>query len=169
MPHYEFDSMLDSYVGKDKTRDPVTFGLLGRTFTVNPDPSLGDTFELANVPGEFNLTADGFDPNDESHVAQTAALYRFIGRMIVAKANADAPDEGPATTADDIAARAAWFGLQYDLKARGAGIVWDIAEMIKQEAGISKRPSEPSSSSLDGRSGTGPTSRRRTAGTAKRR
>jgi hypothetical protein len=72
--HRDFDA---DRRAADPERDPVTFALGGETFTVVSDPSLGDTFALADAP-EF----DPQDLNSTTSIGALRALKRFIRTMI---------------------------------------------------------------------------------------
>lgn len=97
MPHQSFGT-----VRQGTDRDPITFdfGLYGEdTFTVVPEPSLGDTFDLYDAP----------EPTPTNVVESAQILARFIRKMIVPeqkKAFDQALYRIPATRADIIVSAA---------------------------------------------------------------
>lgn len=70
MPHQTFGA-----VRLTASREPITFdfGVYGEeTFTIIPEPSLGDCFELYDTP----------DPTPENELEAVRAIARFIERML---------------------------------------------------------------------------------------
>lgn len=70
MPHKSFGA-----VRQGVERAPITFdfGIYGEeTFTVNPDPSIGDTFDLHDAP----------EPNATNELESVRVLARFIRRLL---------------------------------------------------------------------------------------
>lgn len=71
MPHQSFGTVRNAEV----EREPISFdfGMFSEeSFTVIPDPSLGDTLDLYDAP----------EPSPDSDLASVAVLVRFIRRMI---------------------------------------------------------------------------------------
>jgi len=119
-------------------RDPVTFdfGMFGEhTFTVIPEPSLGDTFDLADAP----------EPTPETMLEAARVCARFIRRMII-----------PAD-------RTRFDEALYHVPASHSHVIVDAARWITEQ--VIARPSPPPSTSSAGRRETGKTSKASTAGT----
>lgn len=135
MPHQSFGT-----VRAGVEREPITFdlGLYGEErFTVVPEPSLGDTFELADAP----------EPSTSNMVDSARVLARFIRRMI---AEED---------------RARFDAALYRIPASQAHIIVETAAWIaKQVTGF---PTTPPASSSGGRRTGGTTSRKRPGGTGR--
>lgn len=138
MPHRDFDVARRSW---DVDRDPVTFALAGETFTVVPDPSLGDTFDLADAP---DISADDFDPDRPADTQLIRVLTRFLRRMIP-------PDD-----------RARFDAALYKVPARHSGVIIEINAWITEQ--VIARPTVPPSSSSSGRQTTGRASKPKSAG-----
>lgn len=103
MPHQSFGT-----VRTGVEREPITFdfGLYGEeTFTVIPDPSLGDTFDLHDAP----------EPTPTNALESSRVLARFVRRMLDP---ADRPrfDQAlyriPASRPDIVMECAAWIATQ---------------------------------------------------------
>lgn len=75
--HRDFDASRRAY---DVERDPVTFTLGGELFTVNLEPSLGDTFDLYDAP-EIRVDESGEIIYDNSN-AQDIQLVRILSRFL---------------------------------------------------------------------------------------
>jgi len=119
------------------TREPITFdfGLYGEeTFTVVPDPSLGDTFDLYDAP----------EPTPSNELEVVRVLARFIRRML-------APEDRPRFDA-----------ALYRIPSTEAHIIIDAATFITEQ--VIGFPTKPPTTSSRGRHPAGKTSRRPTAG-----
>lgn len=133
MPHRSF--------GAARTlplREPITFdfGMYGEeTFTVVPEPSLGDTLELADAP----------EPAPETMVECARALAKFIRRMLIEE---DRPRFDQAL---------------YRIPASQSHIIVEAGTYIAEQ--VSGFPTTPPASSSGGRRTTGSTSRRTSGGT----
>lgn len=125
MPHADFDASRRAY---QVDRDPVTFTLGGETFTVLPDPSLGDTFDLADAP---EITDADLSPDGSPDLVLVRVLARFIRRML---------------PADD---RARFDRALYTVPSTHAYVIVECAVFITEQ--VTTRPSEPSGNSSPGR------------------
>lgn len=132
MPHQSFGAVR---VGVE--REPITFdfGLYGEeTFTVVPEPTLGDTFDLYDAP----------EPDPTNPLEAARAIARFIRRLIVAE-DRDRFDEAlrriPSSQAMVIVEAGAWVAEQ-----------------------VSGFPTKPPANSSAGRRTGGTTSKKRPAG-----
>lgn len=135
MPHRSFGA-----VRAGVERDPITFdfGLYGEeTFTVVPDPSLGDTFDLADAP----------EPDADNLLDTARILARFIRRML-------APED-----------RKRFDEALYRIPATQMGLIVDAAAFIAEN--VTTFPSVPLTSSSRGRRSAGTTSRSKRAGGAR--
>lgn len=135
MPHRSFGA-----VRAGVEREPITFdfGLYGEeTFTVVPDPSLGDTFDLANAP----------EPNPDNLLETSRVLARFISRML-------APED-----------RKRFAEALYRIPVTEVGLIVDCAAYVAEH--VTTFPTEPPASSSRGRLGAGTTSRPKRAGGAR--
>lgn len=118
-------------------RKPITFdfGIYGEeTFTVVPEPSLGDTFDVQDAP----------EPNPTNILEVSRVLARFIRRMLE-------PEDRPRF--DDALKR---------IPASQAHIVYECAIWITRQITPFHQP--PADTSSVGRSRTGRTSRTGAAG-----
>lgn len=132
MPHQSFGA-----VRQGVEREPITFdfGLYGEeTFTVVPDPSLGDTFDLHDAP----------EPTPDNMLTSARIVARFIRRML-------APDD-----------RQRFDLALYRIPASECHIIIDCAQWIALQ--ISPFESPPAGSSSGGRRTTGTSSKRSAAG-----
>lgn len=132
MPHRSFGA-----VRAGVEREPITFdfGLYGEeTFTVVPDPSLGDTFDLADAP----------EPTPENVLDSARILARFIRRML---APADRPRFDQAL---------------YRIPATQMHIVVEAAQWIAEN--VTTFPTVPPASSSRGRRTAGTNSKMRRGG-----
>jgi hypothetical protein len=121
-------------------REPITFdfGLYGEdTFTVMPEPSLGDTFDLADAP----------EPSATNMVDSARVLARFIRCMLVEE---DRPRFDAAL---------------HRIPASQAHVIVEAATWIAQQ--VSGFPTTPPASSSGGRRTAGTTSRKRPGGTGR--
>lgn len=119
------------------TKEPITFdfGLYSEeTFTVVPEPSLGDTFDLYDAP----------EPLPENEAVAIRVLARFIRRML--------PPED----------RVRFDQALYRIPITEAHIIMDVATYITEQA--TGFPTMPPTTSSRGRQPTGKTSKPRTAG-----
>lgn len=136
MPHQSFGAVRAHL----EQREPITFdfGLYSEdTFVVVPEPSLGDTFDLADAP----------EPDPANMLDSARIIARFIRRML-------APED-----------RARFDAALYRIPAHRADIIVEAGAYVAgQVAGF---PSEPPSSSSAGRRTPGPTSRTRPGGTGR--
>lgn len=127
MPHRSFGAAAIA-----SAREPITFdfGIYGEhRFTVVPEPSLGDTFDVMDTP----------DP-DPSNVAQVVrSLTRFITRML--------PPEDRPRFADAL----------LRIPAERSDIIIDCATYIVEQ--VTTFPTVPPASSSAGRQRTGPRSK----------
>lgn len=119
-------------------REPITFrfGIFDEhEFTVVPDPTLGDLFDLHDAP----------EPTPTNEMETVRVLARFIRRMLIPedrKRFDEALYRIPSTRADVIIAAAEWITSQ-----------------------VAPFPAAPSRSSSERRRSTGTTSKKRTART----
>lgn len=103
MPHRSFGTVR---IGAE--REPITFdfGLYGEeTFTVVPEPSLGDTFDLADAP----------EPTPTNVVEVARICARFISRMLEPTDRprfSDALKRIPATQCHVVIETAEWITSQ---------------------------------------------------------
>lgn len=119
-------------------REPITFdfGLYGEdTFTVVPEPSLGDTLDLYDAP----------EPTPENMVESARILANFIRRMLV-------PDD-----------RDRFNAALKAIPASQAHVVVEAATWIAEQ--VSGFPTVPPASSSGGRPTAGTNSRKRPGGT----
>lgn len=141
MPHRNFDA---GRRAADPERDPVTFALGGDTFTVVPDPSLGDTLDLADAP---DLPERQLDLEQVVPLELVRALKRFIRAMLD-------PDD-----------RDRFDLALFRVPARDGYVFVEIASYITEH--VTGFPTEPPANSSGGRTstttGTG-TSKRGSAG-----
>lgn len=132
MPHQSFGA-----VRQGAQREPITFdfGLFGEeTFTVVPDPSLGDTFDLHDAP----------EPDPKNPLEAVRVLGRFIRRMLP-------PEDRPRFDA-----------ALYRIPSSHSHLIIDCAQWItRQTVPFASAPAESFSG---GRRSTGTTSKRDTAG-----
>lgn len=129
MTHRDFDA---SRRARHVDRDPVTFTLGGETFTVLPDPTLGDVFDLADAP---DIGSKEFDPNGEPDMVLVRTLKQFIRRMV--------PD----------ADRPRFDTALYRIPSTDAYVIIECAEWIVEQ--VVTFPTEPPASSSSGRPTTG--------------
>lgn len=142
MAHRDFDASRRAH---HLERDPVTFVLGGESFTVLPDPSLGDTFDLADAP---DISAKDFDPDGAPDLALVRVLKNFIRRML--------PDDE----------RARYDLALYRIPSTEAYAIVECAEWIVGQ--VTAFPTEPPASSSSGRPTTrsgGASSKGRSGGT----
>lgn len=132
MPHQSFGT-----VRAGVEREPITFdfGLYGEeTFTVIPDPSLGDVFDLYDAP----------EPTPTNELETVRVLARFIARLL------------------DPADRPRFFTALHRIPSTRADIVIDCATWIAGQLVPFELP--PSRNSSTGRRTTGRGSKRKPAG-----
>jgi len=129
--HKDFDAARRAYA---PDRDPVTFTLGGELFTVLPDPTLGDTFELYDAP----------EPTPENEQESVRILTRFIRRMI--------PEEE----------RPRFDLALYRIPSTHGFVIIECATYIAEQ--VVQRPTEPPRTSSSGRRPTGKKSTKRVAG-----
>jgi hypothetical protein len=132
MPHASFGTVR---IGDE--REPLTFdfGLYGEeTFTVIPEPSLGDTFDLYDVP----------EPAPTNILEVSRACARFIRRMI------------------DPSDVQRFNAALYRIPASQAHIVHECTVWITEQVANFRHP--PAGTSSDGRRHTAPSSRTNGAG-----
>ena len=118
-------------------REPVTFdfGLYGEeTFTVVPDPSLGDTFDLFDAP----------EPTPKNLLESSRTLARFIRRML--------PPED----------RERFDAALYRIPSTEVHIIIACAEYITSQ--VTGFPTTPPGTSSAGRPRAGTTSKKRPGG-----
>jgi hypothetical protein len=108
VPHFDFEPARRSY---QSDREPVTFALCGETFTVLPEPSLGDLFDLRKGP-DVDLELKAYDEANPQHLALTELLKNYIGRCI------------------PLEDRPRWEALQYRLRLSEGGLIWSIAQTL---------------------------------------
>jgi len=131
VPHRSFDAARRAY---EAQRDPVTFDYGGETFTVVPDPTLGDTFELMDAP----------EITPETEQQAVRALVKFVRRML--------PPED----------RARFDQAHYRIPSTEGPVIIEMAAWIAEQ--VTTRPTVPPASSSGGRRTTGPRSTTRPAG-----
>lgn len=134
MPHQSFGA-----VRTQAEREPVTFdfGMYDEhRFTVIPEPSLGDTFDLYDAP----------EPTPETMLDAARVCARFIRRMIVAEDRA---------RFDEALVR---------IPASHAHLIVDACRYISEQ--VIGRPTEPLLSSSDGQRDTGTNSSTPSDGTS---
>lgn len=122
------------------TKEPVTFdfGLYGEeSFTVVPDPTLGDTFDLYDVP----------EPLATNDLEAARACARFIRRMLP-------PEDRPRF---DLAL--------HRIPSSECGIIVECCAWIAEQ--VTTFPTEPPRSSSSGRQRNGQSSRARPGGGAR--
>jgi hypothetical protein len=135
MPHQSFGT-----VRAGVEREPITFSLGlydEHTFTIVPEPTLGDTFELADAP----------EPNPTNMVDAARSLARFIRRML---------------TEED---RPRFDEALYRIPASQAHIIVEAGTWIAAQ--VSGFPTTPPASSSGGRRVAGTSSRKRPGGTGR--
>lgn len=138
MPHKDFDAARREF---DVLHDPITFDFMDRKWTVNPNPMLGDCFELADSP---YVVAGLVEAMDDLGVAKL--ICEFIGKMLSTPAE-----------------KQAWAALTYEIPATYAPLIFAIGEYITEEVtGVHPLESPPPSSS--GPAITGPKPSKRTGG-----
>lgn len=122
------------------TREPVTFdfGLYGEeTFTVVPDPTLGDTFDLYDAP----------EPASKNDLEAARTCARFIQRMLP-------PEE-----------RARFDLALHRIPSSECHIIIDCAAWIAEQ--VTTFPTVPPTISSRGRQRNGSTSRAKPGGGAR--
>lgn len=130
MPHRSFGTERRGPVGESITFD---FGLYGEeTFTIIPQPSLGDTLDLYDVP----------EPTPKNELESVRALVRFIRRMLP---EADIPRFEAALKR---------------IPADQAHIVIDLGAWIAEQVSDGF-PTSPAHTSSGGRQAPGPRSKRK--------
>lgn len=132
MAHRTFDA-----VRLAAQREPITFdfGIYGEeTFTVVPEPSIGDCFELHDAP----------EPTPENMLESAKLLAKFIRRML-------APED-----------RARFDAALYRIPSTQAHVIVEAAVWITEQ--VSGFPTVPPGGSSAGRRGTGKSSRPKQAG-----
>lgn len=134
MPHRDFDAMRREF---DVERDPITFTFMERQWTISPNPTLGDTFELGDAP---QVVLEKI--KDEELLAVVQVLVDFIGRMM--------------STAEQ---KQAWTALTYEIPATYGQIIIDIAGYITAE--VTGVPFELREDSSSGQESTGQSSNTR--------
>ena len=135
MPHRDFDAMRREF---DVEHDPITFDFMGRTWTVSPNPTLGDTFELADAPQAVLAKIE-----DENLLQVTKVLVDFIGRML------STPEQ-----------KILWKAVTYEVPATYGTLIIAIATYITEE--VTGVPFELREDSSSGQGSTGQTSSTRT-------
>ena len=118
-------------------REPITFdfGIYGEeTFTVVPEPSLGDCFDLYDAP----------EPTPENALEAARVLARFIERML------------------DPADRPRFQAALKRIPSSEAHVIIESATWIAEQ--VSGFPTVPPASSSGGRRRTGSSSKRKPAG-----
>lgn len=137
--HRDFDAARRAY-SKGEI-DPVTFILAGETFTCLCDPTLGDTFELADVP---DLEPEDFDSSSRFHMATIRRLSKYIRHML------------------PLEERPRWDGALYRVPVSEMAVILEIANYITEA--VAGRPTVPLTTSSRGRAANGQGSRKRSAG-----
>jgi hypothetical protein len=137
--HVDFDAARRAY-SKGQI-DPVTFDLAGETFTCLCDPTLGDTFELADVP---DLDPADFDSANRLHLATIRRLARYIRHML------------------PVDERGRWDQSLYRIPLSEMPVILEISEYITKA--VTSRPTVPPTTSSRGRAANGRSSRKRPAG-----
>lgn len=135
MPHRSFGT-----VRAGVEREPITFdfGLYGEdTFTVLPEPSLGDTFDLADAP----------EPDTQNMLEAARAIAKFLRKMI-------APED-----------RHRFDQALYRIPATQCHVIVEAGMFVAEQ--VSGFPTEPPSNSSAGRPPTGTRSKKPRAGTAR--
>jgi hypothetical protein len=118
-------------------REPITFdfGIYGEdTFTIVPEPTLGDTFDLADAP----------EPTTSNMLDASRAMARFIRRLL-------APEDKQRF---DLAL--------YRIPASQAHVIVEAGAWIAEQ--VSGFPTVPPASSSGGRRTAGMTSKKRPGG-----
>lgn len=118
-------------------REPITFdfGIYGEeTFTVVPEPSLGDTFELHDAP----------EPTPTNMLESARAIARFIRRML------------------PVEDRARFDVALTRIPASELHVVIECGTWITEQ--VTGFPTRPPAGSSSGRRGTGSSSRAKSAG-----
>lgn len=131
MPHRSFGA-----APVQSLREPISFdfGVYGeQQFTVTPQPSLGDTFDVMDLP----------EPNPTNIAESARILAKFVSRML-------APEDRPR-----------FAEALYRIPAERADLIVDCAAYIAEQ--VSGFPTSPRSSSSAGRSKTGSPSKRQSA------
>jgi len=121
-------------------REPITFdfGLYGEeSFTVVPDPTLGDTFDLYDAP----------EPTPANELESARVCARFIRRML-------APED-----------RARFDQALYRIPAAECHVIVGCAVWITEQ--VTTFPTEPPTTSSRGRQSSGTSSRARRGGGAR--
>ena len=132
MPHRSFGT-----VRAGVEREPITFdfGTYGEeTFTLVPDPTLGDTFDLHDAP----------EPNPTNELESVRILARFIRRML---------------SVDD---RKRFDAALYRIPASQSYLIMECGEWIMAQ--LVPFPAPPPRISSGGRRSTGTTSKAKPAG-----
>lgn len=142
--HRSFDAVRRSYT--KGAIAPVEFTLAGERFTCLCDPTLGDTFELADAP---DIKADDFDPQNRLHLTLIRQLCDYIRRML------------------PLEERDRWDKVLYSIPVSHMVVMIEIADYITRA--VIDRPTGPSSTSSDGRRVNGSGSKRRPAGRSRSR
>lgn len=132
MPHRSFDAARRAY---QRDVDPITFDYGGDTFTVIPDPTLGDTFDLMDTP----------EPTPENEAQAVRTLVRFVRRLL---------------PAED---RSRFDQAHYRIPSSEGAVIIDLASWITEQ--VTTRPPVPPTISSRGRRTTGRSSKKRAAST----
>lgn len=131
--HRDFDAARRAYTATaGGLADPVTFALAGETFTCLPDPTLGDTFDLADAP---DIDVETWDSGNRVHMDLVRTLSAFIRRMLP-------PDDRPRYEA-----------ALYRVPVTHMPVIIDIAGYITEQ--VVNRPTVPPDDSSSGRPPTG--------------
>lgn len=133
MAYKDFDAARRAY--GDDNIPPVTFALAGEVFELLPDPTLGDTFDIADTP---DLRPEHFDSANSAHIEIIRSLCQFVKRML------------------PVQDRPRWDAALYRVPVSHMPVIIEITDYIAQE--VIDRPTVPPSSSSTGRLITGPTS-----------
>lgn len=118
-------------------REPVTFDLAGESFTVTPDPSLGDTFDLYDAP----------EPTPENELESVRVLARFVRRML------------------DPEDRSRFDAALYRIPSSHSYVIIEVAEWITEQ--VAGFPTVPPTTSSGGRRPAGTSSKKRPGGTGR--
>lgn len=138
--HRDFDAVRRAW---EVERDPVTFRLADETFTVLPDPTLGDTFELADAP---DIDPDTFDGGADLRAIRV--LSNFIRRML------------------PVEDRQRWDNtVLLKIPASQAIVIYHVAVYVTEQ--VTGHPFEPSRASSKRRATSGRTSKPASAGTSR--
>ena len=125
MAHRDFDAARRAY---QQDRERITFDYGGETFTVTPDPTLGDTFDLLDAP----------EVTPETEQQAVRVLAKFIRRMI------------------EPGDRARFDQAHYRIPSTEAPVIVELAAWIAEQ--VTTRPTMPPAPSSRGRRPTGRTS-----------